>query len=58
MKFEPFVMERTQSIWENQVEINLAESGVEPLVLGDPDATAVGPAVTGLIATRHTIRDP
>lgn len=35
MKFEPFVMERTQSIWEHQVEINLAESGVEPLVLGE-----------------------
>lgn len=35
MKFEPFVMERTQSIWENQVEINLAESGVEPLSLGE-----------------------
>ena len=35
MKFETFVMERTQSIWENQVEINLAESGVEPLLLKD-----------------------
>lgn len=35
MRMEPFVMERTQSIWENQVEINLAESGVEPLTLGE-----------------------
>lgn len=35
MKFEPFLMERTQSIWEHHVEINLAESGVEPLRLGE-----------------------
>ena len=31
MKIEPFVMERMQSTWENQVEINLSESGVHPL---------------------------
>ena len=35
MKFETFEMERTQSIWENQVEINLAESGVQPMTLGE-----------------------
>jgi aspartate/methionine/tyrosine aminotransferase len=31
MRFEPFAMERLQSIWENQVAWNVAESGVEPL---------------------------
>lgn len=35
MKFETFVMERTQSIWEHQVEVNLSESGVSPLTLGE-----------------------
>ena len=35
MKYETFVMERTQSIWEHKVEINLAESGVTPLTLGE-----------------------
>ncbi len=33
MKYETFVMERTQSIWEHKVEINLSESGVTPLTL-------------------------
>ena len=31
MDFEPFEMERYQSIWENIVEYNLSESGVHPL---------------------------
>lgn len=31
MEFEPFVMERFQSIWENRVAWNLSESGVHPL---------------------------
>ena len=31
MRFEPFAMERLQSIWENQVAWNVSESGVEPL---------------------------
>jgi len=33
MRIEPFVMERMQSTWENQVEFNLSESGVHPLRL-------------------------
>jgi aspartate/methionine/tyrosine aminotransferase len=33
MRIEPFVMERMQSTWENQVEINLSESGVHPLTV-------------------------
>lgn len=42
MPFEPFLMERWQSTWENHVDVNLSESGVEPLTVdelleGDPD---------------------
>jgi aspartate/methionine/tyrosine aminotransferase len=33
MKIEQFRMERMQSTWENVVEYNLSESGVEPLAL-------------------------
>ena len=35
MKILPFEMERMQSTWENQVEINLSESGVHPLTVGE-----------------------
>src|SRR5579872_4380248 len=35
MRLEPFAMERMQSTYENEVEINLSESGVQPLRLGD-----------------------
>jgi len=39
MKIEAFELERWQSVWENRVELNIAESGVEPLsvreLLGD-----------------------
>jgi aspartate/methionine/tyrosine aminotransferase len=34
-EFQPFVMERMMSEWENQVEINLSESGVHPMTLGE-----------------------
>ena len=64
MKFEPFVMERSQSVWENQVEINLAESGVEPLVLGElldgvsVDDTRLGyPQTNGTPELRDAISD-
>jgi aspartate/methionine/tyrosine aminotransferase len=33
--FQPFVMERWQSLHENRVEFNLSESGVHPLTVGD-----------------------
>jgi aspartate/methionine/tyrosine aminotransferase len=33
MRFQPFDLERLQSVWENQVAWNLAESGVHPLRL-------------------------
>jgi aspartate/methionine/tyrosine aminotransferase len=33
MKVPPFELERWQSIWENQVEINISESGVSPLTV-------------------------
>ncbi len=35
MQIEPFEMERMQSTWENQVEINLSESGVHPMRLAE-----------------------
>ena len=33
MKIQPFQLERWQSIWENRVEINISESGVQPLTV-------------------------
>ena len=33
MKIQPFELERWQSIWENKVELNISESGVEPLTV-------------------------
>ena len=33
MKFPSFDLERIQSIYENSVEVNLTESGIEPLSL-------------------------
>ncbi len=38
--FEPFVLERMMGKWENVVEINLSESGVHPLKLGELMAMA------------------
>jgi aspartate/methionine/tyrosine aminotransferase len=35
MKIDVFAMERMQSTYENQVELNLSESGVYPLRLAD-----------------------
>jgi aspartate/methionine/tyrosine aminotransferase len=35
MRIEPFALERFQSVYEHQVEINLAESGVHPLTPGE-----------------------
>ncbi len=35
MSFEPFVMERWQSVWENRVRYNLSESGVHPLSVAE-----------------------
>src|SRR5439155_949146 len=35
MKVEQFTLERMQSIYENQVDINLSESGVAPLKLSE-----------------------
>ncbi|MHA1909484.1 MAG: aminotransferase class I/II-fold pyridoxal phosphate-dependent enzyme [Candidatus Thorarchaeota archaeon] len=35
MKLEPFELERNQSKWEHEVEINLTESGVSPITLGE-----------------------
>ena len=35
MKIERFQMERTQCLYENEVEFNLSESGVSPLSMGE-----------------------
>jgi aspartate/methionine/tyrosine aminotransferase len=35
VKIVPFELERDQSVWENHVEINLSESGVHPLTVGE-----------------------
>jgi hypothetical protein len=35
MKMEPFELERWQSVWENRVELNISESGVEPMTLAE-----------------------
>ena len=35
MAFVPFAMERWQSTYEHEVELNLSESGVHPLTLGE-----------------------
>jgi len=35
MKLETFALERWQSTYENMVDFNLSESGVQPLTLGD-----------------------
>jgi hypothetical protein len=66
MRIEPFVMERMQSTWEHQVELNLSESGVHPLTLAelveDADerarllALGLGyPQTNGSVALRSTI---
>jgi len=65
--FQPFVMERTMSKWENTVQYNLSESGVHPVLLSelladDPDsidlllATDLNyPQVNGTIELRDRI---
>ncbi len=65
--FQPFVMERMQSKWENVVEVNLSESGVHPMTLGELMAMNGGsvdeltdveinyPQANGAIELRDTI---
>src|SRR5437588_7891003 len=46
MKIEPFALERFQSIWENRVAWNVAESGVHPLRVSElADTQALRDAV-------------
>ena len=66
-EFEPFVMEREMSRWENTVEVNISESGVHPLTLAEllaldgRDVASLGdlsfhyPQANGLIELRETI---
>ena len=64
MKLVPFVMERTQSVWENQVELNITESGVTPLTLGElldgasiDDTLLIYPQTNGTPELRDAISD-
>ena len=65
-QFVPFELERVMSIWENQVEYNLSESGVHPLTVSelveDPaiieDLLTTGldyPQTNGLIELREQV---
>ena len=66
-EFQPFVMERMMSKFENVVDVNLSESGVHPMNLGELlemgglDATAVTgveinyPQANGTVELRETI---
>ena len=45
MRIPPFELERFQSVHEHRVEINLTESGVEPLELGE----LLGPDAAGML---------
>jgi len=51
MSFEPFAMERWQSIWENRVRFNLSESGVHPLSVAEL-LELVGASVDQVAAAR------
>ena len=42
MQIAPFEMERWQSMWENRVELNVSESGVDPMSLGELAGGAEG----------------
>lgn len=66
-RFQPFVMERMMSKWENVVDVNLSESGVHPMTLtelvelGGLDLAAIGdvlinyPQANGTIELREAI---
>jgi aspartate/methionine/tyrosine aminotransferase len=60
VKIVPFEMERMQSTWENRVSINLSESGVHPLTVGelltdDGDRAALLDVALGYPQTNGTI---
>ena len=43
MKFEQFELERNQSLFENEVDYNLSESGVHPLKLSEILSNKIAP---------------
>ena len=49
MKIENFELERFQSLWENEVEYNLSESGVHPLTVKE---VLDGDEIDEMISTR------
>lgn len=59
MSFPTFVLERTQSLHENDCEINLTESGVEPLTLAELLSPAETEALLNLrLGYNHTEGTP
>lgn len=66
-EFQTFVMEQMMSEWENQVDINLSESGVHPMTLGEllamdgreagdlADTGMFYPQANGTVELRETI---
>jgi len=56
MQFQPFAMERMQSLWENRVRFNLSESGVHPLRLADlVDPSELADTVLGYPQTNGSL---
>ena len=59
MKIETFELERNQSLWENEVPINLTESGLHPWSLGDVLSMAEVDEMTALpLGYGYTNGDP
>jgi aspartate/methionine/tyrosine aminotransferase len=67
MAFQPFALEQMMSVWENAVDINLSESGVHPMAVGEllamagreagelADLRLSYPQANGLVELRESI---
>ncbi|HEU4402545.1 MAG TPA: aminotransferase class I/II-fold pyridoxal phosphate-dependent enzyme [Candidatus Polarisedimenticolia bacterium] len=53
MRIDPFHMERTQSVFEDEVEFNLSESGVLPLKVEELLAGVEDPAALGALSLKY-----
>ena len=59
MKIENFELERFQSLWENEVEYNLSESGVHPLTMKEIlDEDEIDEMITTRLGYGHTNGSP
>jgi aspartate/methionine/tyrosine aminotransferase len=57
MQIDTFVMERMQSVWENQVRYNLSESGVHPMTMEElADPREIGSTPLGYTQTNGSAR--